>query len=73
MHEIVRVDAFNVLTESQFAFFHIVFLYMLRRDMRCSELKNSCFWYGHEQQVAQDLGYQFLRYRRAAGIRQAYH
>jgi hypothetical protein len=41
MHEIVRVDALNVLTGSQFSFLHVVFLYMLRRDMRYSELKEN--------------------------------
>ena len=39
MHEIVRVDALNVLTGSQFSFCHIVFLYVLSRDMRYSELE----------------------------------
>lgn len=34
MHEIVGVDALSILTISQFAFFYIIFLYMLMRDIR---------------------------------------
>ncbi|SRR6266550_441489 len=34
MHEIVGIDAFGILTISQFAFFYIIILYMLMRDIR---------------------------------------